>query len=101
MIRHIVMWKLDSSYTIDEKTEIKKQLNNKLLHLLDEIDQVRFIEVNINAEKASQANFDIVLDSAFENMDDLKVYQDHPEHLKVVEYIKTLKLQKAAVDYEY
>jgi hypothetical protein len=33
-------------------------------------------------------------------MEDLKTYQVHPEHLKVVEYVKTLNLKRAAIDYE-
>jgi hypothetical protein len=101
MVRHIVLWKLDNSYSDKEKTDVKKQLSDKLVHLLDKIDQLHFIEVNFNSEKAAPSNFDIMLDSAFETFDDLRTYQEHPEHIKVAEYIKSLKLQRTAIDYEY
>jgi hypothetical protein len=101
MIRHIVLWKLDSSYSNDEKKEIKKQLKDKLTHLLGVINQLSFLEVNFNAEKALESNFDIMLNSSFESFEDLQIYQDHPEHIKVGAYIKSLKVQRAAIDYEY
>jgi hypothetical protein len=101
MVRHIVLWKLDDSYSKEEKTEIKKQLNDKLLHLVGIIDQLNFLEVSFNSENAVQSNFDIMLDSAFESFKDLQIYQEHPEHLKVAAFIKSLKLQRAAIDYEY
>jgi len=101
MIRHIVLWKLDNSYSTEEKAEIKKQLNSKLLHLNGKIDQLSYLEVSFNSEIANQTNFDIMLDSAFESMENLQIYQEHPEHVKVRDYIKTLKLNRAAIDYEY
>ena len=101
MIRHIVLWKLDSSYTVEEKKEIKKQLESKLNNLLGVIDQLSFLEVSFNSEAANDTNFDIMLDSGFESLEDLKIYQEHPEHLKVGAYIKSLKAQRAAIDYEY
>jgi hypothetical protein len=101
MIRHIVLWKLDSSYSTEEKNDIKKQLEVKLTHLLSIIDQLSYLEVSFNSEKATDSNYDIMLDSAFESMEDLKIYQEHPEHVKVGAYIKSLKAQRAAIDYEY
>jgi hypothetical protein len=101
MIRHVVLWKLDNSYSTEEKNEIKKQLNDKLSHLVGNIEQLCFLEVSFNSEDAVQSNFDIMLDSAFETIKDLQIYQEHPEHIKVGEYIKSLKLQRAAIDYEY
>jgi predicted metal-binding transcription factor (methanogenesis marker protein 9) len=100
MIRHIVLWKLDDAYSPDEKLKIKKQLNEKLLNLLNYIDELRHLEVNYNSVDAVASNFDVMLDTKFETMEDLKTYQVHPEHLKVVEYVKTLNLKRAAIDYE-
>ena len=34
------------------------------------------------------------------SVDDLKVYQLHPEHLKVVDFVKTVSTERAAVDFE-
>jgi hypothetical protein len=101
MIHHIVLWKLDDTYSSNEKTEIKKQLKDKLLNLLHYIDELRSIEVNFNSENAVADNFDIILDTKFDSIQDLKKYQIHPDHIKVAEYLKTLKLKRASIDYEY
>jgi D-hexose-6-phosphate mutarotase len=101
MICHLVLWKLDDSYSSEEKKNIKKQLKDKLVSLLNEITELQSLEVSFNSEQAEESNFDILLDTKFETLEDLKKYQVHPEHLKVVEYVKSLKLKRASVDYEY
>lgn len=101
MIRHLVLWKLDTSYSSEEKAMIKKQLKDMLLHLQVKIDKLKTIEVNFNSENAAASNYDIMLDTSFESFNDLKIYQENAEHLKVVEYIKTIQLQRTAIDYEY
>ena len=100
MIRHIVLWKIDDTYSSDEKTKIKKQLNDKLLNLLNLIDELRFLEIGFNLKNAGTDNFDVLLDTKFDSLEDLKKYQAHPEHVKVAGYIKTLKLKRASIDYE-
>lgn len=101
MIRHIVLWKLDNSYSTQEKNEIKKQLKDKLTHLTKVINELVTLEVCFNSEKAAESNYDIMLDSTFKSMDDLKIYQEHPEHVKVGSFIKSLKVQRSAIDFEF
>ena len=48
----------------------------------------------------SEASKDMVLYSEFQSMDDLKAYAGHPEHLKVVEFVKPLVCERHVVDYE-
>ena len=100
MIHHLVLWKFDDMYSSEEKIEIKKQLKERLLNLTKYIKELKFIAVSFNSGKASAENFDIVLNTRFENFEDLHKYQINPEHLKVAEYLKTLKLKRASVDYE-
>ena len=38
--------------------------------------------------------------TAFETVEDLDAYRVHPEHVKVVEYFKTVTENSAAVDYD-
>ena len=101
MIRHIVLWKLDSEYSGTEKANIMTQLKTMLLDLKPKIHELKSIEVWFNSEKAGAANFDVMLDTSFGNMDDLDKYRIHPDHLKVAEYLKTLKLQRASIDFEF
>jgi len=101
MIRHIVMWKVDESYSQSEKEEFTNTFTTKLLDLEGKIDELKTISVNSNSDKAPDTNFDIVLDTTFTSIEDLKAYAVHPTHMKVVEYAKQFKLQRSCVDYEY
>ncbi len=100
MIKHIVMWKLDEGYSSEEKENILDSLKKQLLDLETKVDALRSISVGLNHIGANNTNFDIILDTSFDNMADLKAYAIHPEHMKVVGYLKSIKLDRACVDYE-
>ena len=59
-----------------------------------------FRSVKINLSAASADNYDIILDSEFDSLQDLKTYAVHPEHLKVGAYISKVRTSRAAIDYE-
>jgi hypothetical protein len=100
MIRHIVLWKLDQTYSFEEKEAIKENLKEKLLNLKKEIKVLRSIDVHFNSAEAPDDNYDIMLDSLFGSINDLNAYQGHPAHIRVAEYVKTLRKQRTAIDYE-
>lgn len=83
MIKHIVLWKLDDSYSDAEKEAVKNALRKKLLDLKDEIEVLIHIEVYLNSPEASPNNYDILLDTIFNSLEDLATYQAHPSHQKV------------------
>lgn len=101
MIKHIVLWKLDDSYAQAERDAIKIAMRKKLLDLEEEISEILHIEVYLNSPEASANNYDLFLDTIFNSMEDLAIYQAHPSHQKVGKYIETLKIQRAAVDYSF
>lgn len=101
MVKHVVMWKLDDSYSVEEKENLKQEFRFKLLDLKDKIDVLQSIEVYLNTYDEKETNFDILLDTSFKTMEDLKTYSVHPEHIKVVEFVNSLKLDRACVDSEY
>lgn len=100
MIKHIVLWKLDDSYSFTEKENILKTFSEKLLGLSGKIDELKSLSVHINSKEASSGNHDIMLDTTFNNYIDMDAYQVHPEHQKVVDYVKTLKRHRACIDFE-
>lgn len=99
MIKHIVMWKLKEFAEGKEKQENAKIIKTGLENLQDKINELKFIEVGININNSSQA-YDIVLYSQFDNMEDLNIYQNHPEHIKVGEFVKKVVNERVVVDYE-
>jgi predicted naringenin-chalcone synthase len=95
------MWKLHDSYSVEEKENLKREFRSKLLDLKGKIDVLQSIEVYLNTYEEKETNFDIFLDTSFKSMEDLKAYSVHPEHVKVVEFVNSLKLNRACVDSEY
>jgi hypothetical protein len=83
---------------------IKKQKLAELKKMIDElsvsIPEIVSIEAGINFSTRDVA-FDLVLVSDFKSESDLKAYSAHPEHQKLVEFLKNIKLASAVVDYYY
>ena len=99
MIKHIVMWKLRDSHNGESKSEIIKNVKNILEDLTTKISEIKELEVGINFNP-SEAAYDVVLYSSFNSREDLDIYQKHPDHLKVAEYISEVRTESTVVDYE-
>jgi hypothetical protein len=100
MIKHIVMWKLVDSYEGKSKSEIAETIRDNIEALKDVIPQLKEVEVGINFN-STDAAFDICLYSVFDSREDLEIYQNHPQHLKVAEFIAKVRTQRVVCDYEY
>ena len=96
-IRHVVSWKLA---TTDEEERAQHAAGIKLgLESLPAvIPQIKFLQVGVNALAGD--NFDVVLISDYDDADGLRAYVDHPAHLEVASYIRSVVAGRAAVDYE-
>lgn len=94
MIVHIVMFKFKDENKNLNIEETKKRLNA----LVESVPTLISMEVGINFTVADRA-FDLSLYSKFETKEDLDAYAIHPEHLKVVEFIKSVTLESKVVDY--
>lgn len=99
MIKHIVMWRLKDEALGATKQENAIKLKETLEALKDVIDELKEVEVGFNFNP-SDAAFDVVLYSAFEDKEGLQAYQNHPEHLKVVDFVGEIRTDRAVVDYE-
>ncbi|MFW6019787.1 MAG: Dabb family protein [Bacteroidales bacterium] len=95
MIRHIVMFRLKDE---PEKHENIQKLKEAIEKLEEFIPEAKSIEVGVNINEKPSA-YDLVLVSEFEDEDALERYRVHPEHQKVVEFIKEVNEDIAAVDY--
>ncbi|BCN29703.1 Dabb family protein [Anaeromicropila herbilytica] len=100
MVRHIVLFgfkKEAEGRSALENAEIAKE---SLLSLKDKISVLRNIEVGINMENASSDNATLCLTCDFDHLDDLSIYANHEEHLKVAEFIGKVRESRSCVDYE-
>lgn len=94
MIVHIVMFKFRDESKESNIKEVVKRLNI----LVELIPELRLMEVGVNFTDSERA-FDLSLYSTFETKEDLASYSIHPEHLKVVELIKSMTSESKVVDY--
>ena len=100
MIKHIVMWRLKDQADGVHKRENARRLKSKLEALGTKIKELRFVEVGINFN-TSDAAFDVVLYSEFDNKQALQDYQKHPEHQKLIkDFLDKVRIDKKVVDYE-
>jgi hypothetical protein len=100
MIKHIVFFGLADNAEGKSKIENAEIIKYELENLKNLIPEIKMIEVGINEPNAPKTNFDIALYSKFESVEALDIYQEHPEHKRVAEFIGKVRTSRAAVDYE-
>ena len=101
MIKHVVLFKLDAFAEGNSKHENALYLKDKLENLESLIPELSKIEVVLNIPGVSDQNFDLMLIAEFENLQDLDVYINHPEHVKVGSFLSKVRTDRAAIDFEF
>ena len=99
MVKHIVLWKLKDNLDGKPKKELAAELKSALEGLKRNIPGIRALEVGLNTNPAETAS-DVSLYTEFKTQADLDAYQKHPEHLKVVEFVKKVTTERRVSDYE-
>ena len=92
MIKHVVMWKF--------KEGTEKEMNaflDGLRGLYGVIPQIRSQEVGVNV---LAGNYDAVLISTFDALEDLDTYKNDPRHVAVAALCKEIRTDRVAVDFE-
>lgn len=101
MIKHIVVWALKDEAEGNTKEENKKTFKAMLEGLVGKVPCIRSLEVGLKTDAAPDNCDDIVLTTEFDNWEDLSVYANHPDHVKVVDFAKKVVAKRAAMDYEF
>ncbi len=99
MINHVVLFKL-KNYSVEDKSRIIAEMKSLLEGLKGKIDELKYIEVGVNYE-LNVKSYDLALLSHFNSIEDLDKYRIHPEHQKVLARFSELRLERAAVDFEF
>ena len=99
MIKHIVMWKLKDFAEGESKAENARKIKILLESLNGKIKEIQRIEVGIDVLH-TDASADAVLYSEFASLEDLNTYQKHPEHVKIVQFIRGVSVERRVIDYE-
>ena len=98
MVKHVVMWTLAEFAEGVGKEANLVEVKKRLEGLKASINGIHSLDVGINFNTTEDA-FDIVLVTEFEDREALARYQDHPEHVKVREFLRKVRLKHGVVDY--
>ncbi|CAH0117667.1 MULTISPECIES: Dabb family protein [unclassified Paenibacillus] len=94
MITHIVFFKLK-----DRSPESVRKTADVLNAMRGQIPELLELEVGIDVLH-SERSYDIALITKFESLAALEAYQVHPEHVKVIEHMATVRESSVSVDFE-
>lgn len=95
MIHHIVVMKFNPDVTDADIDKLGKMLGA----LPDAITEIYTYEFGRDVV-GSERSCDFALVSSFANLETLKAYQTHPEHLKLLKVLKPMCASIYAVDFE-
>lgn len=86
------------------RDEIRDEAINKVTAnvygLKDKIDVIRSIEIGKDVLRR-KISFDLALVITFENLDDYKKYDTHPEHVAIKSYNVAASKEIVSVDYNF
>jgi len=92
MIRHVVIFDFEKNAPVDE-------IKNKILNLKNLIKEIKHIEVGIDVGFDPKPS-DLCIITEVEDLKDLEIYAKHPDHIKVIEFIKPYVISRKVVDYK-
>ncbi len=100
MIRHVCMFEFleeAQGRSREENVAITKAM---LEALPEKIEWIRASAVATNAKGASSENWDLVLITDFDSLEDLERYRVHPDHVAVGKFMRPVRRARACVDFE-
>ena len=99
MIKHIVFWKFLKEGTDEDRQKAISQFRQKTEYLKTIIPEIQEATVGYNLNEGDV--YHVCIDSVFRSMEELDAYINHPEHLKVREFMNSISFDKTTFDYEF
>lgn len=100
MIKHIAMFKFKAFGSEEERKNYQQRLVNAFDGLENKIPEIKFLQIGFD-ELKSEASYDFIVNVDIENLEALSVYAKHPDHVKAVEVIKEMVMDRKVIDYEF
>lgn len=99
MVKHIILWKIDEKFSIEEKKKIMTDAKRELEALKGKVPGL--LDIKLQTEKLPSSNADMMLDSTLESEEALKEYQVHPEHVAVANgFVRPYTSERLCLDFE-
>lgn len=93
MLKHVVMYKLK------ENTLLNRQaVKDKLMSMRGNVDVLRSIEVGFDCLN-TERSYDIVLITTFDSLEALDIYANHPFHVPIKQFMKSMYETAVSVDF--
>jgi len=101
MVKHIILWKLRSELSAEEKQAKAQAIKQGLEGLKGQVPGL--LEIHVQADgRLESSNADIMLDSTLESPEALKNYAVHPAHVAVANGIVRPNTEsRTCLDYEF
>lgn len=99
MIKHIVMWSMKDQAEGGTAEDNARKMKTMLEGLAGKIPGLLHIEVALDVFQTSMP-CQVVLYSELDSRNALQEYQQHPEHLRCVEFVKKVVAERNVLDYE-
>lgn len=101
MVKHIILWKLRSELSAEDKQAKALAIKQGLEGLKGQVPGLMEIHVQIDG-RLDSSNADIMLDSTLESPEALKGYAVHPAHEAVADGVVRPNTElRTCLDYEY
>jgi hypothetical protein len=98
MVKHVVLWKFRDFAEGASREENLKKAKTLLELLRNRIPEIRRLEVGIDVSQTDHS-YDLLLNSEFADGHSLQEYQKHPDHVRVVEFLRKVHEGRIVVDY--
>jgi hypothetical protein len=99
MIKHIVVWKLKPSAEGRSADRNAAEMKARLDALNGVVPGLVMLEVGIDFSRTS-GSADVALYSEFTDIEALKAYQIHPDHVEAAAFVRPLCSERILIDYE-
>ncbi len=99
MIKHIVMWTFKDEALGRDKAGNVAEVKRQLDALPDIVPGMGLFEV-VPAQPGLEASYDLCLYSEFADLESLRAYVRHPQHVAVGALINSVRLTRVAFDYD-
>ena len=94
MVRHIVMF----DFKPENREENLLKAKEMLEALVETVPSLKSMEVGLNFSEEERA-MDLSIITTFDDKEGLELYANHPEHLEVIKFIKSVVSQSKVSDY--
>lgn len=98
MVKHIVMWDFKEEIKEEQRAEAAARIKEGLEGLVGKVPGL--LSARVITSPLSSSTHDLSLAAEMESPEALKVYKDHPEHLKTASFVRSVTCNRACLDYE-